>query len=80
MNRYSIFYFIFILVIMFLVFQMIGITLWVIRGIIFLAIRYWYVVIAIIILYYIVKKVNRPKTKHHQEDDNIIEIKDYEIK
>lgn len=80
MNRYSIFYFIFILVIMFLVFQMIGITLWVIRGIIFLAIRYWYVVMAIILLYYIVKKVNRPKTKHHQEDDNIIEIKDYEIK
>lgn len=73
-----------ILVIFFLIFQFLGILFVIIRGLFFLAVRFWYIFLGAGVLLYIIKKLKKKKNTVNRIEDNndnkTIEINDYKIK
>ncbi len=82
----NIVYFLIITFIIFILFQLLGVLLLIIRGLFFIVFKFWYLFLAAGLVWYFSKKVKVPRKrtrKYHVEnkhDGKTIEINDYKVK
>lgn len=82
----NIVYFLIIAFVIFILFQLLGVLLLIIRGLFFIVFKFWYLFLAVGLVWYFSKKVKVPKKgtrKYHVEnnqDGKTIEINDYKVK
>ena len=84
-DKRNLVYYLFVFIAVFLIFRFLGIIFFIIKGIIFVLFRFWYVFLILGGIWYINKKFKKDKRKEtiyriEKDDDKTIEIDDYEIK
>ncbi|MDD5067697.1 MAG: hypothetical protein PHF84_11695 [bacterium] len=83
MNKNSLVYIFVLIFVLLLFFQVLGIAFLVLRTVVYLIFRFWYIWLVLFLLYFLFRKIRSRSPSSSTtppENEDVIEVKDYKIK